>query len=158
MVATPAFKRALVLAAGAALLLSACGNPIRVRGQIPEPESVEAIIPGVHSRQDVAQLLGSPSTISTFQDRKWYYIGQKSSQFAFKKPTVLERSVLMVSFDPRGYVEEKVVYSLEDSREIDPVDRITPTEGRELTVWQQLLGNLGRLPSGTGQSTTPDIP
>ena len=104
------------------------------------------------------ELLGSPSTISTFQDRKWYYIGQKSTQFAFKKPTVLERSILVVTFDGTGYVDGKTVYGLEDGRVIDPVDRITPTEGRELTFLQQLLGNLGRLPGPTGQPTSPDIP
>lgn len=158
MVSMRALGSAILLAAGASLLLSACENPVRVRGQIPDPEIVEAISPGVQNRQDVVELLGSPSTISTFEDRKWYYIGQKSTQFAFKKPNVLERSILVITFDGTGYVDEKTVYSLADGRDIDPVDRITPTEGRELTVWQQLLGNLGRLPSGAGQPTTPDIP
>ena len=158
MVSMRALGSAILLAAGASLLLSACETPIRVRGQMPDPEIVEAISPGVHSRQDVVELLGSPSTISTFQDRKWYYIGQKSTQFAYKKPTVLERSILVVTFDGTGYVDGKTVYGLEDGRDIDPVARITPTEGRELTVLQQLLGNLGKLPSGAGQPKSPDVP
>jgi outer membrane protein assembly factor BamE (lipoprotein component of BamABCDE complex) len=143
------------LAAG--LLLAACSNPISVRGQIPDTERVEAIKAGVHGRQDVFELLGTPSTISTFEDRKWYYIGQKSIEVAFKKPEILERSVLVVSFDGSGRVDDKVLYTLDDGREIDPVDRITPTEGRELTIMQQLLGNLGRLP-GPSQGREPDIP
>ena len=67
-----------------------------------------------------------------------------------------ERSIVVVSFDTTGYVEETAVYHLEDGRQIDPVDRITPTEGRELTVLQQLLGNFGRLP--TPGSSSPDVP
>ena len=36
------------------------------------------------------------------------------------------------------------VYGQEDGRTIAYVDRTTPTEGNELTLIQQLLGNLGR--------------
>ncbi len=158
MVSMRALGSAILLAAGASLLLSACETPIRVRGQMPDPEIVEAISPGVQNRQDVVELLGSPSTISTFEDRKWYYIGQKSTQFAYHRPKILERSILVVTFDGTGYVDGKAVYSLEDGRDIDPVARITPTEGRELTVLQQLLGNVGRLPSAGEPSPTSEIP
>src|SRR3546814_9779903 len=73
----------------AALALTACGNTVQVRGNTPDPEDVAGIQPGIHSRQDIIDLLGSPSTVSTFEDRKWYYIGQKTQQVAFMKPEVL---------------------------------------------------------------------
>jgi len=126
------------------LALAACAQDINVRGNLPEPEIVAKINPGVHSRQDVASLLGSPSTISTFQDNKWYYIGQKTTQFAFFAPEVLERKVIEISFDTAGMVADSKVYTLEDGQDIDPVERITPSEGRELTILQQLLGNIGK--------------
>lgn len=147
----------VLLAAGLSLLLAACSNPVQVRGQIPDADSIEAIKAGVHRREDVSEMLGTPSTISTFEDQKWYYIGQKSIEYTFKKTKVLERSVLVVSFDGTGRVDEKAFYTLADGREIDPVDRITPTEGREMTIMQQLLGNLGRLPSSSG-TPKPNIP
>ena len=31
------------------------------------------------------------------------------------------------------------------------VSRITPTRGKELNFWEQLLGNVGQLPAGLGQ-------
>lgn len=129
--------------------LMACGTGVSVRGNIPEPEDVAVIEPGVHSRQDVVDLLGSPSTVSTFEDRKWYYIGQKTQQFAFSKPEVLDRSVLVVIFDEAGYVDQTASYSLADGREIQPVERITPTEGKDLTILQQFFGNLGRFGDST---------
>lgn len=122
----------------------ACGTGVQVRGNTPEPEDVAVIEPGVHSRQDIVDLLGSPSTVSTFQDRKWYYIGQKTQQFAFSRPEVLDRSVLVVTFDDAGYVDQTISYTLADGRQIDPVERITPTEGKELTLLQQFFGNIGR--------------
>lgn len=107
------------------------------------------INPGVHSRIDIANLLGSPSTISSFQDSKWYYIGQKTTQFAFFEPEVLERAVIEVSFDDKGVVSETKTYSLADGQDIDPVDRVTPTEGKKVTFLQQLIGNLGRFAGGS---------
>ena len=136
--------RASLLAGILALGLGACAKDIRIRGHIPDAEVVSKISPGVHSRVDIQSLLGSPSTVSTFLDSKWYYIGQKSTQFAFFEPEVLERTVLVVSFDAAGLVETTRTYDLADGQTIDPVDRITPTEGREITILQQLLGNIGK--------------
>jgi len=127
-----------------ALGLGACAKDIRVRGNIPDSEVVSKINPGIHSRIDIQSLLGSPSTVSTFQDSKWYYIGQKSTQFAFFEQEVLERTVLVVSFDAAGLVVTTQTYALKDGQPIDPVDRITPTEGRDLSILQQLLGNIGK--------------
>lgn len=139
--------RASLLAGLLTLGLGACAKDIRVRGNIPDTEVIAKINPGVHSRIDIESLLGSPSTVSTFQDSKWFYIGQKSTQFAFFEPEVLERTVLVVSFDKSGFVETTQTFALKDGQTIDPVDRITPTEGREISVFQQLLGNLGKFPT-----------
>ena len=127
--------------------LSACSNTVQVRGNTPEPEDVAEIQTGVHSRQDVIDLLGSPSTVSTFQNRKWYYIGQKTQEVAFMKPQVLDRNVLVITFDETGLVEQTTNYSMADSLAVVPVERITPTEGRDLTILQQLFGNVGQFNS-----------
>ena len=83
--------RASLLAGILAFGLGACAQDIQVRGNIPDVDVVSKINPGIHSRIDIQSLLGSPSTISTFQDSKWYYIGQKSTQFAFFEQKVFER-------------------------------------------------------------------
>ena len=136
--------RPVLLAGVLALALGACAQSVQVRGNIPDSDVVSKINPGVHTRIDIASLLGSPSTVSTFQDSKWYYIGQKTTQFAFFEPEVIERKVLVISFDDAGYVADTRTYGLEDGKVIDPVERITPTEGREFSISQQVLGNLGR--------------
>lgn len=136
-------RRAAALALCAAVL-GACAQKIDVRGHIPEPEDLDRINLGVHTREDIAQLLGTPSTVSAFQDSKWYYIGHKSTEFAFFAPEVLERKVVVVSFDDAGIVAETKTLTLADGQEIDPVGRVTPTEGRELSFFQQIFGNLGR--------------
>jgi outer membrane protein assembly factor BamE (lipoprotein component of BamABCDE complex) len=142
--------RALLLAGALALPLAACAERVDVRGNLPDIEDVAQIQPGVSTREDVVRLLGTPSTLSTFQDRTWYYIGQRQEQTAFFRPDVTDRSVLIVTFGPRGLVEETRLNTIEDAQEVDLVARETPTEGKELTILQQFFGNLGRFP-GVGE-------
>ena len=127
--------------------LAACAGDVAVRGNMPDAEVIAEIEPGLDTREDVVDKLGSPSTVSTFQDRKWYYVGQKSKQLAFFRPEIIERSVLVVSFDGTGLVDDTVLYTLEDGRVITPVGYVTPTEGKELTILQQFFGNFGRFPT-----------
>jgi len=140
--------RLWLLAAVVPLALAGCEKPIQVHGNLPDDETVSKISPGVQTKGDVASLLGTPSTVSTFQDSKWYYIGQKSTQFAFFEPDVLERKVVVVSFDDSGTVTGMKTYTLADGKDITPVGRVTPSEGENMTILQQLIGNLGRF-SGT---------
>jgi outer membrane protein assembly factor BamE (lipoprotein component of BamABCDE complex) len=145
----------LAAAGTLALGLGACERSLQVHGNMPDPEVIAEIQPGVDDRSGVADKLGSPSTVSTFLDNKWYYIGQKTEQFAFLDPEVLERSILVVSFDDKGVVDDTVLYTLEDGQVVDAVGRQTPTEGRELTIMQQLFGNFGRFPTDVDATAGP---
>ncbi|MEX2628889.1 MAG: outer membrane protein assembly factor BamE [Tistlia sp.] len=140
-------RRAAALLLAAPLLigaLSACSSRVAVRGNLPDPEEVVEVMPGESRRDDVQRILGSPSTLSTFQDDTWYYIGERTEQVAFFEPEVIERSVLVVTFNDAGLVDDTQLFTVEDAQEIAMVDRTTPTEGKELTVLQQLIGNIGR--------------
>lgn len=145
-----------------ALVGAGCAPIVAVRGNMPDVEEIAEIKPGHDTRQDVIQTLGSPSTLSTFEARTWFYIGQKTEQVAFFAPKVVDRSVFVVKFDSGGTVDQTKLYTLHDGQIIDPVSRETPTEGRELTILQQIFGNLGRLPGALGDdggsSTTPGRP
>jgi len=144
----------LVLSACAAILCS-CSATVDQHGNLPAPDAVLAVQPGVDDRDQVAKVLGSPSTIATFNDKTWYYISKKTSRVSFWDPTVLDQEVLMVKFDDGGVVSDMKLYGLEDGRNITPDPNETPTYGRELTILQQLIGNIGRFAGGgTGGSSS----
>jgi hypothetical protein len=48
-------------------------------------------------------------------------------------------------------VDDMKIIGIEEAKQITPNERVTPTLGRELTVLQQLLGNLGRFNKDTEQ-------
>jgi outer membrane protein assembly factor BamE (lipoprotein component of BamABCDE complex) len=124
--------------------LGACSPIIQQEGNVPDPDQVVQINPGVDDKNRVTQLLGSPSTISAFQDRTWYYISRRTEQTAFLDPDVVEQEVLAISFNDQNIVEDMKIYGLENGRMVAMNDKITPTYGNDLTLMQQLLGNLGR--------------
>lgn len=134
--------------AALALALAACSPEKITRGYLPDEDQLSSIKPGVNDRASVEELLGSPSSVGTFQDSTWYYITSRNEKLAFFKEDVKEQQVVAIVFDDSGLVSDVRRYSLEDGQEIDPVDRVTPTRGRELTVLEQLMGNIGRFSHG----------
>jgi outer membrane protein assembly factor BamE (lipoprotein component of BamABCDE complex) len=139
--------RALAMAGAASLLLAACQATIDSRGYVPTEEDLERVKTGLQGREEVQEILGSPSSVSTFRDDRWYYISKKTRSMAFFEPKVLEQKVVVVEFDDTGMVKEMRRFELEDGLIIDPVTRKTPAPGRELSFLEQLIGNFGKFNS-----------
>jgi outer membrane protein assembly factor BamE (lipoprotein component of BamABCDE complex) len=148
--------RQFALMAAFGFALAGCGATIDTRGYVPDPDDLERIKAGVQGRDEVREILGTPSSISAFTDDRWYYISKKTKSWAFLKPEVLEQHVTVVDFDDGGLVKDVRNYALEDGLLIDPVTRKTPAPGRELTFMEQLLGNLGRFNAPTNSSGNPN--
>ena len=123
---------AIVLCA-VALVLSGCASRLDTRGNLLDPEKVLEIQPGELTREEVVEILGSPSSIA-----------QRTETFAFFAPKVTERQVLVVKFAKDGKVTAVETVGLDRGQEIDPVERKTPTHGNKITVIEQIVGNLGR--------------
>lgn len=140
-----------VAALGLAVGLAACSPRVDQRGNLLDPDYVLAVQPGVQTKEQVAQLLGTPSTVATFSDKTWYYISKRTETTAFFAPDITDQQVLVVSFDDADVVEKVKLYGMDDAYEIEPVDRTTPTYGQSLTVLQQLFGNIGRFTKGANE-------
>ena len=141
------------LAVVGVLALTGCQPRIDSRGYVPDPDDIDRIKAGLQGREEVQEILGTPSSVSTFKDDRWYYISKKTRTLAFFTPTVLDQNVVVVEFDEGGFVKELRRYAMEDGLIIDPVTRKTPAPGRELSFIEQLVGNLGKF--NTDKSGTP---
>jgi outer membrane protein assembly factor BamE (lipoprotein component of BamABCDE complex) len=147
----PVTSAILGLAAG---VIAACSPISDERGYVATPGVMDRLEVANQSREDVLRLLGSPSTVSTFNDKTWYYIHQKQEQFAFFGIDTTEQSVVAISFNDQGRIASIKNYAMKDGREIAMVSRKTPTYGKELSVMDQIMGNVGRF-SGGRAPTTP---
>ena len=137
-------RRSLLGCALAAALLAGCSPQVHQQGHVRDAEALAEIKPGVQTREEVARLLGTPSAVGTFEDANWYYITRRSETTAFYEPELVDHNVTVITFDESGVVAEISSVSLDDARAIEFVEDETPTRGRELTLLEQLFGNIGR--------------
>lgn len=147
----------LIIAASLAAAAGACAPVVATQGFQAvdvKPQDIEA---GVDTRETVLTKLGTPSTTSTFEaDNVWYYLSQTTQRYTYNKPRVSQRAITEITFDEG---DDKVAsvrtLGLEDGRQIAMERRETPTRGRQLTILEQLLGNVGR---GQLPRTEDDVP
>ena len=125
-------------------LLAACSPTIQTQGYRIDPGRLAQIRPGASSRDDVYALLGSPSTVASFDDATWYYITRTTERRSFYQANTVAQDVVSIAFDQNGIVSRVAKNDIVSARAIDPVDRETPTVGNELTVLEQFVGNIGR--------------
>lgn len=125
-------------------LAASCSPTLENHGHIPDKDIVQSVRIGQNNRDQVRGMLGTPSAVSTFDKEAWYYIGARTSRLAFLDPEVLERKVLVIRFDKDGLVQQVEHLEKEDGRSVQMVERKTPTRGKELTIVEQLIGNIGR--------------
>lgn len=107
------------------------------------------------SKESILAKFGEPSMIGTFDRNAWYYLNSTDETRAFFKPKTKQRVVVAFHFDNDGVLSEVDNFNLADGQHIRLVSRETPTRGRELNFWEQLLGNVGRLPANLGENQVP---
>jgi outer membrane protein assembly factor BamE (lipoprotein component of BamABCDE complex) len=129
---------------GAMVICVACSPKINARGHVDAQKNMEKIQVGRSYRQDVMQMLGSPSTTSTFGEERWYYITAQKEAFGFLAPEVTKQDVTQITFNEDGMVTDIQRRGIKDRRDIEITQETTPTEGHQLGFFEQLLGNVGR--------------
>ena len=130
--------------------LGACAPKIANRGTLLEPEKLEKVIVGESTRENVLDLLGSPTQVSTFDEKIWYYISRKTEQYSFLDPEIIDQRNIEIRFNEEGIVAKFNEFDVKTAKNIMPVKRETPTYGRKTTFIEQLIGNIGR-PGGIGK-------
>ena len=111
-------------------------------GNMPSPDKIAQINIG-QTRQEVADILGSPSAISCFDDNTWIYMSSTLKKVAFFKPEELERNVLNINFDNQGKVAKISTYNKDDGKQIEISEQQTPTQGHNIGFFKKYFGGVG---------------
>jgi outer membrane protein assembly factor BamE (lipoprotein component of BamABCDE complex) len=144
----------LPVAAVISLAVMAGCAPVKTnRGNIVETYRLAEVQPGIDGKDEVIKKIGSPTTMAPFDDNTWYYLGQKFEKHGILDPELKQEKIVVVTFGADGFVD-KIVERREGREDVPLVDRKTPTSGNEVTVMQQLLGNLGRFNKKDGNAAT----
>jgi outer membrane protein assembly factor BamE (lipoprotein component of BamABCDE complex) len=129
--------------------LLGCVPQVSNHGYRFDEAALAQIEPGRTTRDEVQQLLGSPSSLTTFEGAVWYYVSQRTERMSFYQEDLVNQDVVSITFDELGTVTNVDRHGLEEAHEVSFVDRETPTSGSEMNAFEQFIGNIGRFnPTG----------
>lgn len=122
-----------------------CIKTIHTSGYLFETEKVEAL-QEVKTKQEIEELLGSPTSVSNFGQETWYYINSKKEALAFLPEKIIEQTIIAISFNG-SQVDIIAKYNEENANNSDMVSEYTLIRGNDSSKAQQIIGNFGRFNS-----------
>lgn len=125
------------------VVLSGCAT-IDIRGHEVDPDQLKKIKVDVTTKEQIAELLGTPAAVSTFNNNTWFYMSDVTSTRAFLSPTTLKSNITRIEFDEKGRVRSLTSLTEADKGVVSYINRETPTAGHEFGVLEQIFGNVGR--------------
>ena len=112
-------------------------------GYVLDERALAQVKPGLSAEQ-VLQILGTPSTVSTVGNKSWYYISQVQSRtLQFMGESVTDQRVTAIYFTSGLKVERVALYGLQDGKVFDFISRRTEAGGSEANFLSQLFRGLG---------------
>ncbi|MEZ5825044.1 MAG: outer membrane protein assembly factor BamE [Geminicoccaceae bacterium] len=130
--------------------MAACTPSVKQHGHRIDAELLARLVPDRPPKEEVLRLIGSPSSIGTFEDDRWYYVSQRTERVSFYQSEITEQDVVVVAFDDRGLVSGIHQQGLDQAQNVAPADETTRTLGKELSLFEQLVGNIGRFSDRDG--------
>lgn len=129
------------------LILSGCSGDyfIQTEGNLPSKKDISSIKEGM-SGEEVRNLLGSPSAVSSLNHRTWIYMNSTMKRMAFFHPEELERNIVVIEFDLDGKVTKLVELTKENGKDIKIATDKTPVMGNEQTFMEKYFGGVGYIP------------
>jgi len=132
---------AVAITAGSLGLGGCGGGVITQHGYVASETALEQIQIG-SSKEQVRLIMGTPTTSAAIGDNVYFYVSETKQQLYFFKPKTIDRRILTFHFDEEDRVARVANYGLKDGVIFDFISRKTPTRGDELTVLNEMLGNL----------------
>jgi outer membrane protein assembly factor BamE (lipoprotein component of BamABCDE complex) len=142
----------------AGVVLLGCVPQVSNHGYRFDEAALAQIQPGRTTRDEVQQLLGSPSSLTTFDGAVWYYVSQRTERMSFYQEDVVNQDVVSIAFDQSGTVTGVDRHGLDRAREVSIVERETPTAGSEMSALEQFIGNIGRFNPPADSDPRPGQP
>ncbi|MDF7674975.1 outer membrane protein assembly factor BamE [Acetobacteraceae bacterium ESL0709] len=114
------------------------------RGSLVEEYEYKKLVPGTSTRDDVLNLIGSPTARGTFNDDSWYYITLTKNLVPLDFPVTRKQEVLVLNFTQGGVLKDMHVLHKKDGIQVSMANGATPTPGTDISIIQELLGNVGK--------------
>ena len=101
------------------LFLSSCSPRYSYHGNYFSAKEINFLKKTRLSKAEILQVMGAPSTKTTFSDNVWYYITQVRKERAYFSVDNMSTTVLKIAFDKNNIVKSYKVYSDEFSIDVE---------------------------------------
>lgn len=128
-----------------AFAVSACAPTFRNHGYIPPEDELQELVVGIDTRASVEDVVGTPTAGGVLEGGNFYYVRSTTRTIGPRRPKVVDRQVLAISFDPRGVLSNIETFGLQDGRVVTLNRRVTDSNIANVSLLRQLLGNIGRI-------------
>jgi len=127
------------------LALSACAPSFRNYGYTPPEEDLQELVVGIDTRASVEDVVGPPTAAGVRAGGDYFYVRSTVKTVGPRRPEVVDRQVLAISFDDNGVLSNIESFGLEDGRVVTLSRRVTDSSVTNRNFLRQLLGNIGRV-------------
>ena len=130
--------------------LNSCGlKVVENHGQIYEKNTnFKEFQVGKTTKNEIVQLLGSPSTTSNFDDEQsWIYISSEFKKFVFLDGSNTDQKILILSFN-QNTLKNKELLSKNDINNIKYEETLTDSRGKKINWIKEFFTNLNPDPYG----------
>ena len=129
------------------ILLSSCsGNKVsKNHGVLSLEDKTNKLVLNKSNKNDILNILGPPSTISTFDENTWIYIERKKTNQSIFKLGVKKLSknnVLILKIDQRGLLSDKEILNLTKMNDVQFDKTATAKEYKKDTYLYGVLSSL----------------
>ena len=125
--------------------LVACTSTYRNHGYVPPEEDLQQLVVGVDTRSTVDDLIGAPSASGVLGEGDYYYVRSRVKNFGMKRPEVIERQVLAISFNDNDTIANIERFGLKDGNVVPITRRVTDSSVEGNGFLRQIFGNIGNI-------------
>ena len=133
------YLRAYIIVLLGSFVLS-CTTNIKNYGYIPSKSDLENLVIGSDNRQSVAKKLGLPATAGL--EGAYYYVKSTFNSPGFKAAKLVDRRVVVVSFDQRNKLKNIETFNVNNGSFVRLDYRVTETGLDNTNILQQIIGSI----------------
>ena len=122
------------------IFVVSCTTNIKNYGYIPSKSDLENLVIGSDNRQSVTQKLGLPATAGL--EGAYYYVKSTFNSPGFKAAKLVDRRVVVVSFDQRNKLKNIETFNVDNGSFVRLDYRVTETGLDNTNILQQIIGSI----------------
>lgn len=128
------------------LLLETSCTRDQKHGYMFDMSDSHLLVVGATDKRQVARNMGSPTLISDFGDNEsWIYYSEKSEELMFFMPEIVERDLMVVSFDGNDVVKKIDRIGLNDEEKVRFSSKSTKIPEHEVGIFKSIFSNVGQV-------------